>query len=226
MIPWETCARASAPDGGELTLHRRGRDYVIRVDGRELMSNRSDSEEAMARIALDRLGARVAPRILVGGLGMGFTARAALDALPADAELVIAELVPALVAWNRGVLAELAGRPLEDPRVRLEIADVARVIDRAPARFDAILLDVDNGPQALTRPANRALYSDAGLARARRALRPGGLLVVWSAARDPGFERRLRRGGEEVEIVAVATRAGPTHSLAITRVRGPGGGRG
>lgn len=212
MIPWEILGREQAPDGGELVLYHRNGEFVIRVDGRELMSSRSShSEEELARLAIARLGGREAPRLLIGGLGMGFTTRAALDALPARADVVVAELVPAVIAWNRGPLAHLAGRPLEDPRVHIEPIDVGRLMQETRVRFDAILLDVDNGPQWITSKSNQRLYSEVGLGMARRVLRPGGLLAVWSATDDAAFVRRLRKVGYETETVQV-------------RARGSGGG--
>jgi spermidine synthase len=222
MIPWEILGREQAPDGGELVLHHRNGEFVIRVDGRELMSSRSShSEEEMARLVAARLGSRETPRVLIGGLGMGFTTRAALDALPARAEVVVAELVPAVIAWNRGPLAHLAGRPLEDPRTRVEPIDVGRLMKETRVRFDAILLDVDNGPQWITSKSNQRLYSEVGLGVARRALRPGGLLAVWSAADDAAFVKRLRKVGYETETVQVRARGpagGARHTIFLGRL--------
>jgi spermidine synthase len=199
MIPWETLDRAPAPGGSQLSLHRRGSEYVIRVDGQDLMGSRqSGSERSLAELGcahVPKLGARV----LVGGLGMGFTLRAALDVLAPDAQVEVAELVPAVVAWNRGPLAELAGAPLTDPRVQVIEGDVAKLIGTRRAHYDAILLDVDNGPDALTAPGNASLYGAAGLARSFAALRPRGLLAIWSAADDPSFTKRLTRAGFAVE---------------------------
>ena len=220
MLPWEILGRERAPDGGELVLHHRDGEFVIRVGGRELMSSRaSNSEEEMARIAIGRIDKKVDIRVLIGGLGMGFTTRAALDALPSASEVVVAEIVPAVVAWNRGPLAHLAGRPLEDGRVHVEPRDVARVMADTRVRFDTILLDVDNGPQGLTRKANQLLYSESGLAVAKRALRPGGILAVWSASPDNAFARRLRKAGFATEVMDVPARAGrpPYHTLFFGR---------
>ena len=232
MIPWEVLGRARAPDGGELILSHRDGEFVIRVDGRELMSSRgSNSEQAMARLAIARVADNPRDgdlRLLIGGLGMGYTTRAALDALPRAAEVTIAELVPAVVEWNQGPLGHLARRPLDDKRARVAIEDVGRLMARTTVRFDAILLDVDNGPQGLTRKSNQLLYADAGLATARRALRPGGVLAVWSASPDRPFEKRLRKAGFEVESVETPARGasgGPMHTLifahlpAVTRRR-------
>lgn len=192
-------------DGSELVLYRRGDVFAIEVDGEDLMFSRAHgSEEDLARLALAALGELPSPRtlrLLIGGLGMGFTLRAVLDGLDVldrstRAAVVVAEAFPAVVAWNRGVLANLARRPLDDRRVRVEEDDVANVISRAAAEpFHAILLDVDNGPEALTLDGNRRLYTLAGLARLRDALTPGGVLAVWSAADDPAFVRRLGQAG-------------------------------
>ena len=223
MNPWRILGSERAPHGGELVLYQRGDEFSIRVDGHELMTSRAcHSERELARLAVERLGDRDAcPRLLIGGLGMGFTARAALDALPPGAQVVIAEIVPAVVAWNRGPLGHLAENPLEDRRVRVAMRDVGRVIADAAAPFDAILLDVDNGPRGLTREANQSLYTDAGLAAARRALRSGGLLAVWSASLDGRFEKRLREAGYAAEALQVPARgpgaAGTKHTIFFGR---------
>jgi spermidine synthase len=218
MIPWEILGRARAPEGGELVLYRRGGEFVIRVGGRELMSSRAHgSEEELAALACRDLppGARV----LVGGLGLGYTLRATLDRLPADGRVAVAEIVPAVIEWNRGPLAALAGRPLDDPRVTVEAADVGQLVRRGP-RWDAILLDVDNGPVALTRKGNHGLYSQPGLMAARAALRPRGVLAVWSAAPDRRFVGRLRKAGFSAEAVDVPARGvggGPMHTIFVGR---------
>lgn len=222
VIPWQTLGKARAPDGVELVLYQRNGEYSIRAGGHELMSSRAHgSEQAMATVACERvLAASAAPRLLIGGLGLGYTVRAALDALPATAEVVVAEIVGAVIEWNRGPLAHLAGRPLEDPRTVVAEADVAALMGRPDARYDAILLDVDNGPDMLTRGPNRTLYAATGLATAKRALRRGGLLVVWSAAPDQRFEQRLAKAGFTVETMAVPARGaagGPNHTLFIGR---------
>jgi spermidine synthase len=222
LIPWEVCGRERTSNGRELVLYRRGAEFVIRVGSQDLMwSGSSFSEEEMARVAIARLRPRRAPRVLIGGLGMGFTTRAALDALPADAHVIVAEIVPAVVAWNQGPLAHLAGRPLLDPRTRVEMADVGRVIADARERFDAILLDVDNGPRGLTRKSNQRLYGEVGLDSARRALRPGGILAVWSASASPAFEAQLRKAKFQTDTVKVRARGahgGSIHSLFFGRV--------
>lgn len=210
MIRWEHLDTAPVPDGGELKLMRRGAEYSIMAGAIELMNSRlSGSEEALATLTCAGFGAGTRPRILIGGLGMGFTLRAALAVLPAQAEVVVAELVPAVVAWARGPLAELFAGGLDDARVRIREGDVAEAIAEAREAYDAILLDVDNGPGGLSRDANDQLYGAAGLATARRALRPGGVLAVWSSAPDDRFAARLRKGGFTVAEQRVrATRSG------------------
>ncbi|XXF79326.1 hypothetical protein P2318_06125 [Myxococcaceae bacterium GXIMD 01537] len=224
MKPWETLDTAPAPGGGELVLARRGEEYALRVAGHVLMTSRTHgSEEALAEQGCAPLADRARPRVLVGGLGMGYTVRAALDRLGPGASVTVAELVPAVVRWNRGPLAPLAGRPLEDPRVTVVEGDVGAVLrDAASHPFDAVLLDVDNGPAALTRPENARLYGAGGLALARAALKPGGLLVVWSAAPDAAFPRKLRDAGFEAQVVEVPVRAkaGGRHVLFVGRPRG------
>ncbi|MFN3389074.1 MAG: hypothetical protein ACK40O_09075 [Allosphingosinicella sp.] len=216
MIPRVTIDAAEMPDGGgEIRLVRRGEEYSIMLGATELMNSRlSGSEEALARIAAERIAGRARPRVLIGGLGMGFTLKAALQAFAGDAEIVVAELVPAVVRWAKGPLAHLFEGSLEDPRVRIEEADVAVPIRAGP--WDAILLDVDNGPDGLTRAANDRLYDAAGLAAAKAALRPGGVLAVWSSAPDRRFTRRLREAGFRVDEVAARATArgrGGRHNL-------------
>lgn len=224
MKPWETLDTAPAPGGGELVLARRGEEYVIRVGGHVLMTSRTHgSEEALAEHGCAPLADRARPRVLIGGLGMGYTVRAALERLGPRASITVAELVPAVVRWNRGPLAPLADRPLEDARVTVVEADVFAVLrDAAERPFDAVLLDVDNGPVALTRPENARLYGAGGLALARAALKPGGLLLVWSAAPDPTFSRRLRDAGFEPQVLEVPARGkskGTRHVLFLGRPR-------
>lgn len=210
MIPWQHLDTAQVPgDGEDLRLMRRGTEFSIMTGGIELMNSRlSGSEEAMAALAFERIGARSKARVLIGGLGMGFTLRAALAAFGADARIVVAELVPGVVAWARGPLAELHGVSLDDPRVDVHVGDVGEPIRAAEAAFDAILLDVDNGPGGLSRKENDGLYSPAGLAAARRALRPGGVLEVWSSTRDNAFTQRLKRAGFVVEEIGVRAHKG------------------
>ena len=208
MVPRILLDSAQVPDGGELRLLQRGAEFSIMLGANELMNSRlSGSEEALAELACDRLGARPGLRMLIGGLGMGFTLRAALARLPGDAAVVVAELVPAVIAWARGPMAALHGGSLADPRTTIVEADVAAPI--AQGHWDAILLDVDNGPDGLTRAGNDRLYGARGLAIAREALRPGGVLAVWSSAPSKPFARRLVDAGFAVEeVVARANRGG------------------
>ena len=219
MIPWVLLDRAEVPGGGELRLMRRGGEFSIMLGANELMNSRvSGSEEALARLACQGLRGRKAPRILIGGLGMGFTLRAALAELDRDATVTVAELVPAVVAWARGPLADVFGASLADPRVGVHEGDVGRLIESGAADYDAILLDVDNGPDGLTRAGNDALYDAAGLAAARRALRPGGIFAVWSSGPDRAFSQRLRHAGfglEEVGARARGARGGARHVIWI-----------
>ena len=219
MIPWSVLDTAQVPGGGELRLKQRGAEFSIMLDHDELMNSRlSGSEEALATIACEKIRRRKTPRILIGGLGMGFTLRAALAALGPDARIVVAELVPAVVAWARGPMGEVFGTSLTDPRVSIREADVGEVIRSDAAAFDAILLDVDNGPEGLTRKANDALYDLKGLGGARAALRPGGVLAVWSSGPNPKFTWRLRKAGFEVEEVrarANGSRGGARHVIWI-----------
>ncbi len=222
MIPWKLLDRAPVPEaGGELSLYQRGEEFSIRIAGRgELMNSRvHGSEEALALLACARLVGRQRPRLLIGGLGMGFTLAAALRALGPDAEVVMAELVPAVVAWNRGALGAQAGNPLRDARVTVRETDVARVLRAERNAFDAILLDVDNGPEGLTRDANDWLYGHGGLAAAFAALRADGLLAVWSAGGDRDFTDRLRRAGFEAEELRVRARKskGARHTIWLAR---------
>jgi spermidine synthase len=224
MVPRNLLDTAPLPGGGELKLFRRGDEYSIMLGANELMNSRkSGSEEALARLACAALASRPAARVLIGGLGMGFTLRAGLAELRRDAEVVVAELVPAVIGWARGPMSHLYGGSLEDPRVRLAEADVASVIAAERQAWDAILLDVDNGPDGLTVPSNDGLYAPAGLAAARGALRPGGVLAVWSAAPDPAFAARLRRAGFAVEEheARAARGKGGRHVIWIARAPGP-----
>jgi spermidine synthase len=223
MKPQHTLGRVTTPDGREFVLYERDGVYAIRVDGRELMTSRAHgSEEALARLVLDRLGRRGRSAVLVGGLGMGYTLRAVLDTAPPVGRVVVAELFPMVVQWNRGELADLARRPLEDPRVSLFEGDVFDLIADSPGSFDAVLLDVDNGPAAFTVERNAALYRARGLAAIHTSLRPGGLLGVWSSDPDRGFERELRKASFAVETETVRARnlaRGPKHTIFIARRR-------
>ncbi len=203
MIPWVHLGSATMPGGGgELRLMQRGAEYSIMAGPIELMNSRlAGSETALATLTCERLKGRKNPHLLIGGLGMGFTLRAALGALGSDGKVTVAELVPELIGWVRGPLAGVAGASLDDPRVTLVTGDVGTSIRTARAAYDAILLDVDNGPEGLTRKANDRLYDSEGLGAAKRALRPGGVLAVWSSSPNPAFTRRLRNGGYEVKEV-------------------------
>jgi spermidine synthase len=215
--PWKKLGAARAPEGGELVLYERAGEFVIRVNGLELMSSRAHgSEERLAEIVC--AGLRPEARVLIGGMGMGFTLKAALARLSKQATVVVAEIVPAVVEWNRGPLGPLAGRPLEDARVAVEVADVLKVMRGTKQRWDAILLDVDNGPEALTRKANHVLYGEQGLKQARSVLRPGGALAVWSSSPNDRFVRRLRKVGFTVEVHDVPARGsagGPLHTVFV-----------
>ncbi|BCG70522.1 spermidine synthase [Mesorhizobium sp. 113-1-2] len=203
MIPWVQLDSAKTGDGAqELRLKRRGSEFSIMLGTNELMNSRlSGSEQALAKLSCQRIASHRQPKILIGGLGMGFTLRAALAELGNDASIVVAELVPAVVAWARGPMAEVFGGCLDDPRVTIQEIDVGQLIRSEPKAWDAILLDVDNGPEGIVHKGNDALYSLAGLGAARSALRPGGVLAVWSQGPDNGFVRRLKQAGFAVEEV-------------------------
>lgn len=207
MAKFEEIGTASIPgQGGVLRLLQRNDEFSIRIAGKtgELMNTRlHGSEDALAELACERVAERSGVRVLVGGLGMGFTLAAALKALGEDAAVVVAELVPGVVEWNQGPLGDVAGRPLDDPRTRVSLGDVAELLRRERGGFDAIMLDVDNGPEGLTHRDNDWLYSPEGLEAAREALRADGVLAVWSAGQDPAFTERLKRTGWLVEEVTV-----------------------
>lgn len=214
MKPFETLGEEQTPDGRALTFHRRDRDYFLYLDGEELMSTRRHhSEGLMASTALREVESR-SPSVLIGGLGLGFTLRAGLDELPKEGSIVVAELFDAVVRWNRDHVAESAAA-LEDPRAEVVVGDVAKVIDESRERFDAILLDVDNGPAAWCLEANRRIYSKHGLDRIRRALRPGGVLAVWSAFPDEGFVRQLERTGFRARADSARARGAKGHRQTI-----------
>ncbi|ONF95019.1 spermidine synthase [Sphingomonas jeddahensis] len=207
MTPRELVGVAEVPGGPPLRLFKRGADFMIVLDRNELMSTRmSGSEVALGTMTCDRLGGRAAPRLLIGGYGMGFTLRAVLGRLGPDAQVVVAELVPGIIEWARGPMAALTDGCLDDPRVTVDMGDVAEAIRSGSGSYDAILLDVDNGPDGLTRPANDGIYTARGLAAAKRALRPGGVLAVWSAGPDAAFARRLAQAGFAVDEVRVKAR--------------------
>jgi spermidine synthase len=218
MIPWVQIDTARVPGAEvELRLMRRGTEFSMRLGSNELMNSRlSGSEQALATLACKRIGAVKGPHLLIGGLGMGFTLHAALAVLGSEARIMVAELVPAVIAWARGPMADIFGDSLDDARANVLCADVIEVIKSHASAFDAILLDVDNGPEALVRKANDALYNPKGLQSIRRALRPGGVLAVWSSGPHPAFSRRLRDAGFEVNEVGVratAKRKGAHHVI-------------
>jgi spermidine synthase len=213
---------AAVPGGGELRLLRRGAELSNLLGTNPLMNSRmSGSEQALANLTCARLAGRRRPHLLIGGLGMGFTLRSALAALPADAIVVVAELVPAVIAWAHGPMAELFGTSLADPRLTLREADVGQLIATPATLYDAILLDVDNGPDGLTQSGNDRLYSAAGLKAAKLALRPGGVLAVWSVAPDAAFTQRLARAGFAVEETRVRAhgKSGPRHTIWLATRR-------
>jgi spermidine synthase len=232
MIPWVELDRAEMPGGGELRLKQRGTEFSIMLGSIELMNSRlSGSEEALATRSCERVRTRTRPHLLIGGLGMGFTLRAALAQVGEDARITVAELVPAVIAWARGPMAQVFAGCLEDPRVSLHKGDVGALIAASPRTYDAILLDVDNGPEGLTRSENDGLYGYTGLGAARAALRPGGILAVWSSGPDRDFTTRLRKIGFRVEEVGVRANGarGARHVLWFATAAGngpPDGARG
>ena len=216
MIPWKHLDTATIPGGEELRLNQRGEEFSIMLGRIELMNSRlSGSEQALATMSAERIRSRRQPRILIGGLGMGFTLRAALAGFGPEATIDVAELVPEVVAWARGPLAGVVGSCVDDPRVTIHVGDVGALMRAHRATWDAILLDVDNGPTGLTRESNDDLYDMGGLGWARTALTPGGVLAVWSSGRDSQFTQRLRRAGFDVEEVMVRARInkGARHNL-------------
>ena len=225
MIPRTLIDTARVPDSAdELRLMKRGNEFSIMLGQNELMNSRlSGSEEALATLTCDRIRDVSAPRLLIGGLGMGFTLRAALAVLDPRAEVVVAELIPSVLAWAQGPMAGVFGGCLTDPRVSVRVGDVRDVIAERPATFDAILLDVDNGPEALARKANEALYAARGLTAARRALRPRGVLAVWSSGENTKFAKRLSQGGfevEEIKVRANGAKGGARHIIWLARLPG------
>lgn len=220
MKTLELLGQALSRDGTVMKLMRRSDEYIILANGKPLMSSRMHgSEEVLATLACQRAGELEQPCVLIGGLGMGFTLRATLDVLPPGAKVVVAELVPEVVEWNRGPLGALAEDPLKDPRVQVETDDVAITLSSRPGQFDAVLLDVDNGPAAFTSsPNNAGLYDDRGIALAFAALKMEGMLAVWSAREDRKFEQRLRHGRFDVEVQSVRGRlksGGPKHTIFL-----------
>ena len=223
MKPWEVLGETRTPDGTAMALTRRDKEFVILANGKSLMSSlMHGSEEALAALACPKVRRVEEPSVLIGGLGMGFTLRAALNLLPAGARIIVAELVPAVVEWNRGPLGPLAEHPLKDRRVDVVVGDVANVLSSSRNLFDAVLLDVDNGPAAFTASANVGLYSDRGLAAARTALKDSGVLAIWSAWDDRKFVQRLRYAQFDVDVEHVRGRlkkGGPHHTIFLARKR-------
>lgn len=219
MNPLELLGQAETPDGADLKLTRRGNEYVILANGKSLMSSRMHgSEEALATLGCRRARMLKKPSVLIGGLGMGYTLRAAMDVLPRDAHIAVAELVPAVIEWNRGPLGSLADHPLKDKRVHVEVNDVGNTFRSNPDRFDAVLLDVDNGPSGFSSEQNDRLYNHHGLADAHAALKDGGVLAVWSAREDRKFVQRLRYCGFAVQVEHVRARlkkGGPHHVIFL-----------
>jgi spermidine synthase len=217
--PIELLGQTECPDGIVMKLIRRGDEYLILADSAILMSSRMHgSEEALAAFACEGMRKLEQPCVLIGGLGMGFTLRATLDLLSPDATVVVAELVPAVVEWNRGALGALAGHPLKDKRVRVETGDVAATLRSGRGQFDAVLLDVDNGPAAFTASKNAGLYDQRGIAAARAALKMEGVLAVWAVKDDRKFEQLLREGGFDVQVRRVRGRlkkGGPRHTIFL-----------
>ena len=219
MKTLELLGQALSRDGTVLKLVRRSDEFIILANGKSLMSSRMHgSEEALAAFGCRKAQTLEQPNVLIGGLGMGFTLRATLDLLPPDATVVVAEIVPAVVEWNRGPLGPLAGEPLNDARVRVEIDDVAVTLGSRAGQFDAVLLDVDNGPSGFAASNNDWLYDDRGIAAAFAALKMNGVLAVWSAREDRKFEQRLRHGRFDVEVERLRGRlkgGGPRHTIFL-----------
>jgi spermidine synthase len=217
--PFELLGQTFSPDGSVMKLTRRDHEYIILADGAILMSSRMHgSEEALATLGCERARTLERPILLIGGLGMGFTLRATLDHMPPDASVVVAELVPAVIEWNRGPLGPLAGHPLNDQRVRVETGDVGVILRSRPSQFDAVLLDVDNGPDAFTASNNAGLYTNRGIAAACAALKTNGVLAIWAAQEDRKFEQRLRHCGFDVQVQRVRGRSkkgGPRHVIFL-----------
>ncbi len=220
MIPWKLLGRSRTPDDkSEIVLYQRDTEYSIRVNGQELMNSRMfGSEMMLAQLSCPKIADRKNACVLIGGLGMGYTLSAALRLLYSDANVLLAELVPSVVEWNNDVLGSLAGDPLKDPRVTVQIKDVAHVINSSKSAFDAILLDVDNGPDSLTQEGNDDLYSMSGISMTHRALRPGGVVAVWSSSPDRGFTQRLNRSFSHViekKVRGRTNKKGPVHTIWI-----------
>ena len=222
MRHWTELGAAPIPDTEQtLFLYQGKDDFFIKISGGgELMSTRKHgSEDALGRLPCERLKNPQAAQVLIGGLGMGFTLAEVLKSVGAEALVTVAELIPEVVEWNRGPLGEYSGNPLDDPRTRIYVGDVAKLLRQSSACFDVIALDVDNGPEGLTKSANDWLYSSAGIVAAQRALRPNGILAYWSAGPDQAFHDRLRRCGFIVEEVTVFAhgKKGARHTIWLAR---------
>ena len=222
MIPWKLLSSTRTPDNkSELTLYQRDTEYSIRVNGLELMNSRMfGSEQMLAKLSCREVADRHNACVLIGGLGMGYTLSAALRSLHADADVLVAELVPSVVEWNQGVLGALADDPLEDSRVTVRIKDVVHVIRSSTSAFDAILLDVDNGPDSMVQEGNDELYSLSGVSMIYRALRPDGVVAVWSASPDSGFAQRLKTSSFHViehKVRGRTQKKGPVHTIWIAK---------
>lgn len=222
MIPWEEIDRAKVPgQQGDVTLRKRGTEFSIRTAETELMNSRlHGSEEALAELTCSRIKQKSGLKILIGGLGMGYTLAAALEHSGPDARITVSELIPAVVGWNREHIGHLAGMPLDDPRVSVKEEDIAKTIRERESAWDAILLDVDNGPEGLTRKANDRLYGRPGLETSFRALCPGGILAVWSSGADEAFTRRLKQSGFHTETLTTRARKsgkGSRHTIWLAR---------
>lgn len=221
MKPWELIDSVTLADGDALILRRRGEEFSLQLANFELMNSRQhDSEEQLATLGMDARGALAGAHVLVGGLGMGYTLRAALDRLPLNAQVTVSELVPEVVDWNRDHMGHLAGEPLNDSRVSVDIGDVADLLRKTKAVFDVVLIDIDNGPEAGTHDDNNWLYSSAGLAATKAALKPGGVLTVWATYPSEEFTRRLRRTGFDVDVKHVRSRGkkGNRHVIWVAKV--------
>jgi spermidine synthase len=220
MLPRKLLDRAPTPDKScELQLYQRGDDFFISLDGKELMTSRMHGSEAvLAELACKPIANRAKVRVLVGGLGMGYTLAAALSVVRDDASVIVAELVPAVVQWNRGILGGLAGHPLDDNRVTVQEHDVCILLKNEPGGFDAVMLDVDNNPRSLTQKSNDWLYCDTGLPFIYTALRRQGVLTVWSTGPDSAFSLRLRNAGFRVQVKTVSARGcgkGGRHTIWV-----------
>jgi spermidine synthase len=223
MKPLERLAEARTPNGTLLTLYRHDGAYLIRADGVELMSTRRHlSEDRLAEVACAPLSEVPQVRVLIGGLGLGFTLRAALRLLRDDAEVVVAELVPEVVAWNADPRYDLSADAMVDPRVRVVQDDVSNVLRANVGAFDAIMLDTDNGPDGMLMSENARLYAARGIGVTRAALRAGGSVVYWSVGDDPKFARALRGAGLDVQTLRVRAHdtSGPMHTLYVATPRG------